>query len=63
MVDHQKSTYESLGNIHHLHHLLCHPKHTDLCLNKKSTFPKTNIASENRPSKKQSHLPTIDFQG
>ena len=27
------------------------------------TLPETNIASYNRPSQKQSHLITIDFQG
>ena len=28
-----------------------------------STLPKTNIASENRASEKESSLPTIHFQG
>ena len=27
------------------------------------TLPETNIASDNRPSQKESHLITIDFQG
>ena len=26
------------------------------------TLPKTNIAPENRPSQKETHLPTIHFQ-
>ena len=26
------------------------------------TVPETNIAPENRPSQKEVHLPTIDFQ-
>ncbi len=28
-----------------------------------STLPETNIACENRPSQKEFHLQTIDFQG
>ncbi len=27
------------------------------------TLPETNIAPENKPSQKEIHLPTIDFQG
>ena len=27
------------------------------------TLPKTNIAPENRPSQKESSIPTINFQG
>ena len=27
------------------------------------TLPDTNMAPENRPSQKEMHLPTIDFQG
>ena len=32
-------------------------------LNKYATFPETNIAPENRPSQKETSIPTIHFQG
>ncbi len=37
-------------------------KNPDTCLKPPLTLPETNIAPKNRPSQKESSIPTIHFQ-
>ena len=50
--------FDPLSNSFNLHSLCTHFPQPPI-----STPPETNIAPENRPSQKEIHLPTSDFQG
>ena len=62
-----KGTFPSTPNQGHwkklfLQNILCFIEKPSLPTNRWCTLPETNIAPENRPSQKESSIPTIHFQ-
>ena len=58
-----RETFSILYVLHPIPHFPMYVQSTKLSMIIHDRLPETSIASQNRPSQKDIHLPTIDFQG